>query len=37
VLTASTCADVEAIIDEHLQNDPARIRARLATGEIKMY
>jgi len=36
-LTASVRADVEAIIDEHLQNDPARIRAKLATGELKMY
>jgi S-adenosylmethionine synthetase len=36
-LTASVRADVEAIIDEHLRNDPARIRAKLATGELKMY
>jgi len=36
-LTPGLKADVEAIIDEHLQNDPARIRARLATGEIKLY
>jgi S-adenosylmethionine synthetase len=28
--------DVEAIIDEHLQNDPARIRAKLATGELEV-
>ena len=35
-LTASQTADVEAIIDEHLQHDPARIRARLATGELKV-
>jgi len=36
-LTPSLKADVEAIIDEHLQNDPARIRAKLASGELKMY
>jgi len=35
-LTASQKADVEAIIDEHLQNDPERIRAKLATGELKV-
>jgi S-adenosylmethionine synthetase len=36
-LSPSLKADVEAIIAEHLQNDPARIRAKLAAGEIKMY
>ncbi len=35
-LTAGLKADVEAIIGEHLQNDPARIRAKLATGELKV-
>jgi hypothetical protein len=30
-------ADVEAIINEHLRNDPARIRAKLAIGELKLY
>ena len=36
-LAPSVKADVEAIIDEHLRNDPTRIRAKLATGEIKLY
>lgn len=36
-LTPSLRADVEAIIDEHLQHDPARIREKLKTGELKMY
>jgi S-adenosylmethionine synthetase len=36
-LTPGLKANVEAIIDEHLQNDPARIRAKLAAGELKMY
>jgi S-adenosylmethionine synthetase len=36
-LSPSVCADLEAIIDEHLRNDPARIRAKLAAGELKMY
>jgi S-adenosylmethionine synthetase len=36
-LSLSLKADVEAIIAEHLQNDPARIRTKLAAGEIKMY
>jgi S-adenosylmethionine synthetase len=36
-LTPSLQADVEAIIDEHLQNDPARIREKLKAGELKMY
>jgi S-adenosylmethionine synthetase len=36
-LSPSLKADVEAIIAEHLQNDPARIRTKLAAGEIKMY
>ena len=36
-LTPSLRADVEAIIDEHLQNDPARIREKLKAGELKMY
>jgi S-adenosylmethionine synthetase len=36
-LTPGVRADVEAIIDEHLQNGPARIRARLKAGELKVY
>jgi S-adenosylmethionine synthetase len=36
-LSPSLKADVEAIIAEHLQNDPARIRTKIAAGEIKMY
>ncbi len=36
-LTASLKADIEAIIEEHLLNDPARIRARLGTGDLKTY
>jgi len=36
-LTPALRAAVEAVIDEHLQNDPARIRVKLAAGELKMY
>jgi S-adenosylmethionine synthetase len=36
-LTSAVRADVEAVIEEHLQNDPLRIRARIASGELKMF
>jgi S-adenosylmethionine synthetase len=36
-LTQDAKVDVEAIIAEHLQNDPARIRVKLASGALKMY
>ncbi len=36
-MNPSIKADIEAIIDEHLQSDPARIRQGLASGELKTY
>ena len=36
-LTTGVKADIEALIAEHLQNDPLRIRARISTGDLKTY